>query len=158
MKFRLIEPKDNQRLAAIIRQGIEEFNVPLEGTAHTDPTTDDLYNLFQKKGSIYWVAEIDGEILGGCGVSPTEGLPEGCAELVRFFLAPESRGKGIGKFLMMKCFESAVELGYRQLYLETFPEMASAVGMYEHMGFQFIPQALGNSGHYSCTIWMLKDL
>ncbi|MDQ1089268.1 GNAT family N-acetyltransferase [Siphonobacter sp. SORGH_AS_1065] len=158
MVFRLIQPSDNKRLAEIIRSGIEEFGVPLEGTAHTDPTTDDLYMLFRKSGSVYWVAEVDGLILGGCGISPTPGLPDGCAELVRFFLSPEARGKGIGKYLMQRCFETAITLGYRQLYLETFPEMSSAVGMYEHMGFYYIPQALGNSGHYSCTIWMLKDL
>lgn len=158
MLFRPIEPKDNARLAQIIRSAIEEFHVPLEGTAHTDPTTDDLFTLFQKPGSAYWIAEEAGEILGGCGVSPTSGLPEGCAELVRFFLTPASRGKGIGKQLMQQCFDTAQSLGYRQLYLETFAEMSAAVGMYEKMGFHYIPQALGNSGHYSCTIWMLKEL
>ncbi|SDM17368.1 GNAT family N-acetyltransferase [Siphonobacter aquaeclarae] len=156
--MRLIEPADNAALAAIIRNSIEEFGVPIEGTAHTDPTTDNLYQLFRTPGSIYWVEEQEGILLGGCGIFPTQGLPEGYAELVRFFLTAAARGKGLGKALMQRSLESAREMGYTHLYLETFGEMSAAVGMYEKMGFRVIDAPLGNSGHYSCTIWMVLEL
>lgn len=156
--FRAIRPNDDQALAAIIRTSIAEFDVPREGTAYTDPTTDRLHSLFQTPGSLYWVAEEDGQILGGCGVFPTEGLPEGCAELVRFFLTAAARGKGLGYRLMEKTFASARELGYRQLYLESFPQMEKAVSLYEKAGFRHLQQAWGNSGHYACNVWMAKEL
>lgn len=156
--FRKLEQKDNQELAAIIRQIFEEFNIPKIGTVYSDPTTDDLYTLFQTPQSTYFIAEEDGQMLGGCGVYPTEGLPEGCAELVKFYLSGASRGKGIGKELMNKCFEAAKELGYQQLYLESFGQLAKAVGMYDKAGFKSLDHALGNSGHDACTIWMIKDL
>ena len=60
--------------------------------------------------------------------------------------------------LMEKCFDSAKKLGYKQLYLESLPELKKAVSMYEKAGFKFIPRALGNSGHFGCNIWMTKDL
>ena len=156
--FRKIEPRDNREIASLIRAVFREFHVDMPGTVYTDPTTDHLYELFRHPGSVYWIAEVDGEMAGGCGIYPTPGLPEGCAELVKFYLALPFRGKGTGKGLMEKCFESAIELGYRQLYLETFPELGKAVGMYEKAGFRYLSGPLGNSGHFACNIWMLKEL
>ncbi|UYQ91538.1 GNAT family N-acetyltransferase [Chitinophaga horti] len=158
MIYRTIRKEDNEHLAVIIRAGIAEFDVPTEGTAYTDPTTDDLFTLFQAPGSAYTVAEEHGLILGGCGVYPTAGLPGGYAELVRFFLAAEARGKGIGRLLMERTFDMARELGYTHLYIESFPEMKKAVGMYEKAGFNYLDKALGNSGHYACNVWMVKAL
>ena len=158
LTIRPIQPADNEPLATLIRQVFREFKIDRPGTVYTDPTTDALYELFRQPGSAYFVAEENGTILGGCGVYPTEGLPEGCAELVKFYLAAEARGKGIGNQLMQQSIAAARALGYTQLYLESFPELAKAVSMYEKAGFKPIPHALGNSGHYACNIWMLKDL
>jgi putative acetyltransferase len=156
--IRPITENDDIELAKIIRASLLEFNVPKIGTVFSDPTTDQLFNLFKTPGSCYFVAEEDGVILGGSGIYPTEGLPEGCAELVKLYLSAASRGKGTGKILIEKCFESARALGYRQLYLESFPQLDKAVSMYLRAGFSRIPTALGNSGHHACNIWMLKDL
>ncbi|WP_207432498.1 GNAT family N-acetyltransferase [Sabulibacter ruber] len=158
VSFRPIEEKDNPLLVDLIRKVFREFKIDKPGTVYTDPTTDALYQLFQTPGSAYLVAEQEGEIIGGCGVYPTDGLPEGCAELVKFYLAAETRGQGIGYQLMQQNIALAKELGYKQLYLESFPELAKAVSMYEKAGFKPLPHALGNSGHYACNIWMLKDL
>jgi putative acetyltransferase len=157
--LRPIQPKDNVELAQIIRTSLEEFDVPKVGTVHSDPNTDRLFELFQDEpGSCYFVAEDNGVLLGGCGIYPTEGLPTGYAELVKLYLTAATRGKGIGKMLMEKCFDAAAELGYTHLYLESFPQLAKAVGMYEKAGFKALDSALGNSGHFACTIWMVKEL
>ncbi|MBX0333050.1 GNAT family N-acetyltransferase [Pontibacter sp. HSC-14F20] len=158
LTIRPIQPSDNEPLATLIRKVFREFKIDKPGTVYTDPTTDALYELFQQSGSAYIVAEENGTILGGCGVYPTEGLPAGCAELVKFYLAAEARGKGIGNKLMQQSIATARVLGYKQLYLESFPELAKAVSMYEKAGFRPLPHALGNSGHFSCNIWMLKEL
>ncbi|WP_299704081.1 GNAT family N-acetyltransferase [uncultured Pontibacter sp.] len=156
--IRPIQPSDNEPLATLIRQVFREFKIDKPGTVYTDPTTNALYELFQQPASAYFVAEENGTILGGCGVYPTEGLPAGCAELVKFYLSADARGKGIGNQLMQQSIVAARKLGYKQLYLESFPELAKAVSMYEKAGFRPIPHAMGNSGHYACNIWMLKDL
>ena len=158
MILRPLETKDNAPLAELIRKVFREFKIDKPGTVYTDPTTDHLYELFQTPGSGYWVAEEDGRLLGGCGIYPTSGLPDGCAELVKFYLAAIARGKGTGSLLMQKCIEKAREMGYRQLYLESFPELEKAVSMYEKAGFRRINAPLGNSGHYACNVWMLMDL
>lgn len=156
--YREIEIRDNKELAELIRSVFREFGIDRPGTVYFDPTTDDLSGLFSNPGSVYWIAEESGRMIGGCGVFPTPGLPDGCAELVKFYLLAPWRGKGIGRSLMEKCFESAKLLGYRQLYLESLPELEKAVSMYIRSGFRHIPHALGNSGHFGCNIWMTKDL
>jgi putative acetyltransferase len=156
--YRNIEESDNKELADLIRTVFREFKIDRPGTVYFDPTTDNLYKLFRTQGSVYWIAEEKGNMAGGCGIYPTPGLPEGCAELVKFYLLPQWRSKGIGRALMEKCFESARQMGYTRLYLESLPELEKAVSMYIKAGFNYIPHALGNSGHFGCNIWMVKDL
>jgi putative acetyltransferase len=156
--FRTIEEKDNRGIADLIRSVLREFRIDRPGTVYFDPTTDDLFTLFRAEGSEYWIAEDDGTIIGGCGVYPTPGLPEGCAELVKLYLSASWRGRGIGWHLMEMTFRSAEKFGYRQLYLESLPELGKALSLYEKAGFRSIPGPLGNSGHFGCNIWMVKDL
>ena len=156
--IRKVEESDNEALAELIRDTFTEFDATKAGTVYSDPTTFDLYSLFRRKNSVLWVGEIDGVISGCCGIYPTEGLPEGCAELAKFYLRPAARGKGLGKSLMMKSIAIAKEMGYEDVYLESLPEFSKAVKMYEHSGFRLLEQPLGNSGHDSCTIWMIRSL
>lgn len=150
---------DNEILAKIIRSCFHDFEVKSTfGTVFTDPTTDDLYALFQAEKSILFVAEEDGIVLGCCGIFPTENLPEDTTELVKFYLAKEARGKGIGKLLMEKCVEKAKNLGYQNIYLESLPEFSNAVSIYEKQGFRYLEKALGNTGHSGCNLWMIKNL
>src|SRR5215218_3910275 len=90
--IRPIQESDNATMAKIIRTSLEEFGAAKPGTVYFDPTTDALYQLFQKEGAAYFIAEAHGELLGGGGIYPTEGLPAGTCELVKMYLKRESRG------------------------------------------------------------------
>ncbi len=156
--YRRLEQKDNPVIAALIRTILEEFHIDRPGTAYTDPTTDDLFSLFAEPRSVYYVAQKEGTLVGGCGIFPTNGLSPDCVELVKYYVLPEQRGHGTGKKLMELCIESAREFGYTRLYLETVPELGDAIRIYEKAGFEHIPRAMGNSGHFFCNVWMLKNL
>jgi putative acetyltransferase len=158
LHIRTIEPRDEQPLACIIRDTLAEFGANKPGTVYFDDTTDHLWEVFKKAKSIYFVAQLDGAVVGGSGVYPTDGLPPGTCELVKLYLAPVARGKGIGKLLLDKCTAAAKELGYSKMYLETMPELKVAIPMYERAGFTFLDGPRGNSGHTGCDIWMMKDL
>lgn len=158
MIIRKVQKEDEPHLAALIRNVFEEHNAPREGTVYSDPTTDHLFDLFQTDRAALWVAVVDHELVGCCGVYPTEGLPADTAELVKFYILSKARGIGIGKQLMEKAISSAMEFGYQHLYLESMPEFAKAVSMYRKLGFEMLDGAMGNSGHTSCTIWMRKSL
>jgi putative acetyltransferase len=156
--IREIKKEDNPHLAQLIRDVFDEHGAPHHGTVYSDLATDDLNALFSKSRSVLFVAEIDNRIYGCCGIYPTDGLDNDTAELVKFYLNPAYRSKGIGRALMEKCIEEAKSLGYKRLYIESMPQFAKAVKMYEKQGFRRISYPLGNSGHISCDIWMVKDL
>ena len=156
--MREILKSDNQFLAQIIRRSLKSFGLDRPGTVYTDPTTDALYELFQTPGSVYFVAIENGEILGGCGIYPTKGLPTGHAELVKLYLSEGARGRGLGKALMEQALNWARSFGYGHIYLETFNELNSAVGLYYKLGFKDLPAPMGDSGHHACEVWMLKVL
>jgi putative acetyltransferase len=157
--IRKIEPSDNQTIATIIRSALKEFGADKPGTVYYDESTDHLFELFdQEKMGFYYVVVLHNQVLGGAGIYPTEGLPQGVCELVKMYLLKNVRGLGLGKMLIEKCMETAVELGYTKMYLETLPELKNAVYLYEKMGFERLKNPLGNSGHTSCDIWMLRDI
>jgi putative acetyltransferase len=158
ISIRQIAFRDNGHVAAIVRSSLAEFGANKPGTVFFDDTTDHLYEVFQKHGSIYFVAEQGGQILGGAGIYPSPGLPEHTCELVKMYLTSSARGKGLGKLLIDKSLEFAGDFGYRQVYIETMPELRKAVSIYEKFGFEYLTGPLGNTGHFSCDIWMLKQL
>lgn len=157
-KIREIRPDDNRHIATVIRSVMKEHGIDRPGSVYTDPTTDDLYALFRTDGSAYFVVETEEGIMGGCGLYPTEGLPAGCVELVKLYLLPTLRGKGLGEALIRKCMDEARRSGYSSMYLESMPELNSALGLYERLGFRYLTHSLGNSGHYACNVWMLLTL
>lgn len=156
--IRPILKKDNEAIAALIRSVLKEHGVDKPGTVYTDPTTDQLFELFQTINSAYFVAELNDEIVGACGIYPTKGLPEDCVELVKLYVSPEARNRGVATELMKKSFEKAKCFGFASVYLETMPELTNAIHLYERVGFKTLRNSLGNSGHFACNIWMLKSL
>jgi putative acetyltransferase len=156
--IREVRREDNEVLARIIRKVFDEHDAPRTGTVYSDPTTDNLFGLFRDKRSVLFVAEQDGDLLGCCGIYPTPGLDAGYAELVKFYLVENGRGRGLGRKLMEMCFHSAREMGYSKIYLESMPQFSRAVSMYEKLGFRKLDGPLGNSGHTSCDIWMIREL
>lgn len=157
--IRNIRKSDDARIAEIIRNIFDEYDMPKVHTVYDDPDTDRQFELFDAESkSELWIAEEDGLILGSCGAYPTEGLPAGWCEIVKFYMDKRSRGKGIGTKLFAKALESAKHLGYTTAYLETFPQFGNAVGMYERFGFKRIDHQMGHSGHTATSIWMTKEL
>jgi putative acetyltransferase len=156
--IRPIGLSDNPEIAAVIRNILTEFGANKPGTVYFDPTTDALYQLFSTENSAYFIVESEGKIAGGAGIYPTPGLPTGCCELVKLYLVPERRGQGLGLMLMEKCFLKARELGFHRMYLETMPELRNAIGLYEKAGFTYLSGPMGNSGHFGCDLWMIKEL
>ncbi|MEO7802292.1 MAG: GNAT family N-acetyltransferase [Ginsengibacter sp.] len=153
-----IKSEDDKALAAIIRASLEEFNAAKPGTVYFDETTDDLTTSFLADRSAYFVATVDKEVVGGGGIYPTKGLPKDTCELVKLYLSPAARGKGLGKMLIEHCIKAAVNNNYKKMYLETMPELITALPLYEKLGFTYIDGPMGNSGHNGCSLWMIKAL
>lgn len=158
LAIRNIQPSDNPVLARIVRDTLAEFGANHPGTVYYDDTTDHLFELFQQPGAAYFVAVLNEEIVGGGGIYPTGGLPADTCELVKMYLLPSARGMNLGRTLIEKSIAFAEDAGYRNIYLETMPELKQALKVYAKFGFAYLQAPMGNSGHTGCSLWMLKSL
>jgi putative acetyltransferase len=156
--IREIEVQDNPKIAKAIRSVLIEMGVPKVGTAYEDTALDCMFETYDTPKKAYFVLENDNEIIGGAGISPLDNYEGNVCELQKMYFMPEARGKGFGTDMMEKCLAFAKQVGFDQCYLETMPYMHDAQKLYKKVGFQPLSEPMGNTGHYSCTVWMLKDL
>jgi len=156
--IREISKADNKQIAQVIRDVLVEFGAPKVGTAYEDVSLDDMAKTYNRERSAYFVIEREGKILGGAGVAPLVGLEEHICELQKMYFLTEVRGIGLGEELMKKCLENVRAFGYKKCYLETLPYMDAARKLYTKVGFETLDKPMGNTGHYSCNVWMIKEL
>jgi putative acetyltransferase len=153
--IREIEEKDNQAVGELVQKVLMEMGAPKIGTAYSDPYLFNLSDVYSDPKTIYYVIEIDGKITGGAGIGTLE---NDICELQKMYFLPECRGLGLGTKLMELCIEKAKEFGYSKCYLETMHYMESAQKLYKKVGFENIDAPIGNTGHTSCPVWMIKKL
>ncbi|WP_299392602.1 GNAT family N-acetyltransferase [uncultured Gelidibacter sp.] len=156
--IREIKTEDDAQVAQVIRSVLEEMGVPKVGTAYEDKALDMMTATYAKSKSAYFVIEAEGKIIGGAGIAPLENFDGNICELQKMYFLPEARGKGIGAKMMEVCLQNAKSHGFEKCYLETLPYMTDATKLYAKFGFENLDGPLGNTGHYSCNVWMLKTL
>lgn len=158
VQFRRIERNDNEALAAIIREVLVAHGVPKTNSTYEDESLDDMFTFYSEENAVYWVLEKEGRIVGGGGIAPLEGGDKRTCELQKMYFLPAARGQGLGSRLLRLLLEEAKELGYRECYLETVPQMEAARRLYAHFGFKILDAPKGNTGHGACAVWMIKEL
>ncbi|MBP2833918.1 GNAT family N-acetyltransferase [Aquimarina sp. U1-2] len=156
--IRQIEPKDNTAIAQVIRNVLIEMGVPKVGTAYEDKELDMMFETYELPKRSYFVVEENDAILGGAGIAPLQRGDATICELQKMYFLPVARGRGIGSMMIHRCLDFASHHGYSKCYLETMPYMTSARRLYKKVGFTELPGPLGDTGHYSCEAWMIKDL
>lgn len=156
--IRTIKKEDNQAVAKLIRSVFDEMEIPKVGTAYEDPYLDLMFEEYNKPKSAYFVVENEGEIVGCAGIAPLENADPEISELQKMYFLPETRGLGIGSKMMEKCLDEARNFGFKKCYIETMPFMHAAQKLYKKTGFEYLDAPLGNTGHSSCPVWMLKLL
>lgn len=156
--IREIKMEDDAHVAQVIRKVLVEMGVPKVGTAYADKALDMMTATYDKDKAIYFVVEDCGEIIGGTGIAPLENFDGNICELQKMYFLPKARGKGVGTKMMETCLKKAKAFGFEKCYLETLPYMVDAVKLYAKFGFEALDEPLGDTGHYSCDIWMLRTL
>lgn len=156
--FREIEKADNAAVARIIVQVMTEYGAVGEGYSINDAEIQAMYEAYQDEKSAFWVIEKEEKIVGCGGIAPLPGEEDTICELKKMYFYPEARGVGLGKKMVLKCLDKAIELGYEKCYLETIDRMWQANLLYQKMGFQKLCGAMGNTGHSSCETYYVKEL
>jgi len=157
-KIREIKPEDNQQVKDLIRSVLVEMGVPKVGTAYEDKALDDMTQTYKGEKMVYMVVEENSKIIGSAGIAPLTGEEEKICELQKMYFLPEARGRGIGMEMITKCLDFGREQGFEKCYIETLPYMENARKLYHKNGFEVVEKPIGNTGHYNCTVFMIKDL
>jgi ribosomal protein S18 acetylase RimI-like enzyme len=131
MRIRIAIPDDAPDIASTLHRAFLEFE-PLytpEAFAATISSPDQI-RLRLNEGPV-WVALQDGVVVGTVSVAP-----KGDALYIRSMAVdPAARGSGIGRELMKRVEECAVEQGFNRMYLSTTPFLSGAIRLYERCGF-----------------------
>jgi putative acetyltransferase len=158
IRIREIQKQDNEQMAAIVREVLTDFGAPKVGTAYADPYLDTLFEVYDIPRAIYFVVEKNGIVMGGAGIMQLEKANKTICELQKMYFLTEIRGLGFGTKLMNLCLEKAIEFGFERCYIETMSYMDDAQKLYRKSGFEYLENQIGDTGHNSCEVWMLKKL
>lgn len=152
--IRRAEPRDDSRVAHIIRTVLASFASTGPGSPYDDPDVAAVAAAYSAAGSEYHVVEVDGEVLGGGGFAPLVGTEpaSGVCELRKMYFLPELRGRGVGRRLLEFLLDRMRAAGYAEVYLETLTNMHLARGLYESVGFRRLDAPMGATGHCACDV------
>jgi GNAT superfamily N-acetyltransferase len=90
-------------------------------------------NIFLPPDGRIFLSESDGKISGiGCLKKSKEDF----GEIKRIYVRPEYRGNGLGEKIFIKLIESAKDIGYNYLRLDSTKFMKEAHSLYRSMEFQ----------------------
>ena len=156
--IRAIRKADNPSLARVIRKVLVDLGAPKVGTALADTSLDSMFETYQGKRRVYFVVEEKGIVIGGAGIAALENYDGNICELQKMYFLDSARGKGLGKLMISRCLEAATSFSFQSCYLETMSYMMAAQNLYKKFGFQYLDGPLGDTGHFSCPVQMLKKL
>ncbi len=151
--IRPIEPADVPALLEIIAESRRECGVELP-----DPADRQLYANFQRQRTLYFVALLGGEVVGGAGVAPLAGADPLSCELQRMYLRADARGRGIGDALLERCLAAARQFLYVRCYLETVPQLQATLEFYGRHGFRDLQAPQGRAGDEHNDRWLMRTL
>ncbi len=97
--------------------------------------------------NLVWVAEADGEIVGGLVLIPGEGF----MLLANVVVHPNTRGTGVGRQLLTLAESEAVDRGYAEMRLNTHTGMPENIQLYARNGWS-------ENSRTETKITMKKDL
>ena len=156
--IRALEPADVPALLTIIADARREYGIADRGVELLEPADRALYATYQRQRSLYFVALLGGEIVGGAGVAPLPGADPLTCELQRMYLRKDTRGRGVGGALLDRCLVAARQFLYVRCYLETITQMQAALAFYGRHGFRDLQAPLGRTGHEHNDRWLVRPL
>ncbi len=118
-----IRPMERSDVERISRLEEETFSMPWSREAFLE--------MIEKEDARYYVAEADGEVVGGCGVLMIAG--EG--DITNVVIDKKYRNQGIGTKMLQYLIEDGYKNGLTAFTLEVRVSNESAIRLYEKLGF-----------------------
>ena len=118
---------------ALHREGLEQTTPEYPDVLATyEADLHDLEGHYLGEGSHFWVAEIDGRLVGMAAI---ERKDAGTGRLRRMRVTTTERRQGLAQALLETAERFCREQGYRRLVLDTTEQQTAAHQLYEKNGF-----------------------
>jgi RimJ/RimL family protein N-acetyltransferase len=151
-----------EMLSAIQRLIAEPYkNIPwnpVEFKRTVEDQTQLVRKFAQEENSVYYVAEIDGKIVGEINLKGGERLATRHIALIGIFVDEAARGKGVGLALMQQGIEWAKQNDtITRLELLVYARNTGAIALYEKLGFEIEGRrrnAIFQDGEYLDSLMM----
>ena len=124
-------PVDAPAVIALIGRVFTEYGFSWDPAIEV-PDLFDLDRHYGGEAGAFWVARLDGQVVGSVGV---ERLPDGRAELHRLYLDATLRGRGVGRALVETVLGWCREAGISRLTLWSDTRFDRAHRLYAGLGF-----------------------
>ena len=129
-EIRFVRASDADAVVAFVATVLAEFGLEFGNGSATDAQLRGLPESYAS--GAFWVADDGDAIVGTCGVFP---VGSGTFELRKMYVAPSTRGSGLGKRLLEMAIAWVRANGGRRVVLDTVEQMTRAIGFYEANGF-----------------------
>lgn len=139
LQIRPSTPQDAAAIAAVILPIQQlEFGIPV--TLEAQPDLSDIQAFYQHGCGNFWVAEVDGTIVGTIALL---NIGNGNAALRKMFVAEPFRGKehGVAQRLLQELLQWAATKRVASVFLGTTEKFLAAHRFYEKNGFTEIAKA-----------------
>jgi len=125
------DPADVDAVRALVLAHVGE-RASTPGIEHMKADAVRLPGLYIAPRGAIWLAQAGQEAVGCVALRP---LPGSVGEVKRMYVAPEWRGRGVGRALLETLIERARAIGYQGLRLGTLADMTQAQALYQSLGF-----------------------
>jgi ribosomal protein S18 acetylase RimI-like enzyme len=131
---RAVTPDDFARARALIDAYATSLGVDLE----FQDFSHELAHLPTEYGPPHGVLLIADDAGAALGCIALRALEDRVCEMKRLYVAPEGRGRGVGRALTTEIIAEARRLGYERMRLDTLASMREARQLYASLGFREI--------------------
>ncbi|GED52315.1 GNAT family N-acetyltransferase [Brevibacillus borstelensis] len=153
IRVRVAAPGDREAIQKLLVEAYEEYEHLLPEGRWEEYREELRESAADDRPLARIVAEYDGEIVGAVqlymSAKEAYGLPELQIDtpIIRYLsVLPKARGKGVATELIKESVRRSRKLGASALHLHTTDIMASAISLYERLGFERAPEKDIQSG------------
>jgi putative acetyltransferase len=125
---------DRAPAAEVIRSVLAEYGLGWEPEG-ADRDVLQVETCYQDVGGEFWVVEQQGKLVGTGAYYPIQ-RGQNAVEIRKMYLLPETRGQGLGRFLLKTLETTIATRNFEQIWIETASVLAEAVKLYENSDYQ----------------------
>jgi diamine N-acetyltransferase len=113
----------------------ENMNAYLEKAFNLKQLEEELSNIYSQFFFVYFNNEVAGYLKVNTNDAQSEEMGEESLEIERVYIKNRFQKNGLGKYLLNKAMEIAVERNKKKIWLGVWEKNENAIAFYKNMGF-----------------------